>query len=133
VQARKTSPESPVLYQRYFNPWVIYVILPQAKKKEYKIPSRSPLSHAPAGWMGGGVPAHKTVGGPAAVIAIAYGTLRFCFFGMNEYPGRFAFGIVENSMRIMVDGDDIRVAFSKDLQREPLSFCDQAVAWLHYC
>jgi len=24
-------------------------------------------------------------------------------------------------MRIMVDGDDIRVAFSKDLQREPLS------------
>jgi len=28
---------------------------------------------------------------------------------------------VENSMRTMVDGDDIRVAFSKDLQREPLS------------
>jgi len=28
---------------------------------------------------------------------------------------------VESSMRIMVDGDDIRVAFSKDLQREPLS------------
>jgi len=38
----------------------------------------------------------------------------------------FAFDIVESSMRIMVDGDDIRVAFSKDLQREPLSFCDQA-------
>jgi len=33
----------------------------------------------------------------------------------------FAFDIVKNSMRIMVDGDDIRVAFSKDLQREPLS------------
>jgi len=35
-------------------------------------------------------------------------------------------------MRIMVDGDDIRVAFSKDLQREPLELkaCDQAVAWL---
>jgi len=35
----------------------------------------------------------------------------------------FAFDIVESSMRIMVDGDDIRVAFSKyvDLQREPLS------------
>jgi len=33
----------------------------------------------------------------------------------------FAFDIVENSMRIMVDGDDIRVACSKDLQREPLS------------
>jgi len=35
----------------------------------------------------------------------------------------FAFDRVENSMRIMamVDGDDIRVAFSKDLQREPLS------------
>jgi len=34
----------------------------------------------------------------------------------------FVFGIVENSMRIMVDGgDDIRVAFSKDLPREPLS------------
>jgi len=27
----------------------------------------------------------------------------------------FAFDIVESSMRIMVDGDDIRVAFSKDL------------------
>jgi len=38
--------------------------------------------------------------------------------------------IVENSMRIMVDGDDIRVAFSKDLHREALS---QAVAWLDYC
>jgi len=33
----------------------------------------------------------------------------------------FAFDIVESSMRIMVDGDDIRVVFSKDLQREPLS------------
>jgi len=33
----------------------------------------------------------------------------------------FAFDIVENSMRIMVDGDDIRLAFSRDLQREPLS------------
>jgi len=33
----------------------------------------------------------------------------------------FAFDIVESSMRIMVDDDDIRVAFSKDLQREPLS------------
>jgi len=31
------------------------------------------------------------------------------------------FDIVESSMRIMVDGDGIRVAFSKDLQREPLS------------
>jgi len=27
----------------------------------------------------------------------------------------FAFDIVESSMRITVDGDDIRVAFSKDL------------------
>jgi len=33
----------------------------------------------------------------------------------------FVFGTVENSMRIMVDGGDIRVDFSKDLQREPLS------------
>jgi len=33
----------------------------------------------------------------------------------------FVFGIVENSMRIMVDSGDIRVAFSKDLPREPLS------------
>jgi len=33
----------------------------------------------------------------------------------------FALDIVESSMRIMVEGDDIRVAFSKDLQREPLS------------
>jgi len=35
----------------------------------------------------------------------------------------FAFDIAESSMRIMVDGDDIRVAFeiSKDLQKEPLS------------
>jgi len=33
----------------------------------------------------------------------------------------FAFDIVESSMRIMVDGDDIRVAVSKDLQMEPLS------------
>jgi len=33
----------------------------------------------------------------------------------------FAFDIVESSMRIMVDDDDIRVAFSQDLQREPLS------------
>jgi len=33
----------------------------------------------------------------------------------------FTFDIVESSMRIMVDGDDIRVAFSKDLQRELLS------------
>jgi len=32
-----------------------------------------------------------------------------------------AFDIVESSMRIMVDDDDIRVAFSKGLQREPLS------------
>jgi len=31
----------------------------------------------------------------------------------------FAFDMVESSMRIMVDDDDIRVAFSKDLQREP--------------
>jgi len=28
---------------------------------------------------------------------------------------------VRHTMRIMVDGDDIKVAFSKDLQREPLS------------
>jgi len=44
----------------------------------------------------------------------------------------FAFDIVENSMNLMVDGDDIRVAFSKDLyiQKEPLSL-SQAVAWLH--
>jgi len=33
----------------------------------------------------------------------------------------FVFGIVEKSMRLMVDGGDIRVAFSKDLPREPLS------------
>jgi len=33
----------------------------------------------------------------------------------------FAFDIVESSMRIMVDGDDTRVAFSKDLQKEHLS------------
>jgi len=33
----------------------------------------------------------------------------------------FAFDIVETSMRIMVDADDIRLIFSKDLQREPLS------------
>jgi len=33
----------------------------------------------------------------------------------------FAFDIMESSMRIMVDRDDIRVAFSKDLRREPLS------------
>jgi len=33
----------------------------------------------------------------------------------------FAFDIVESSMRIMVEDDDSRVAFSKDLQREPLS------------
>jgi len=32
----------------------------------------------------------------------------------NEYTP-FAFDTVQNSMRIMVDGDDIRVAFSKDL------------------
>jgi len=32
-----------------------------------------------------------------------------------------AFDIVESSMKIMVDGDDIRVAFSEDLQRESLS------------
>jgi len=50
----------------------------------------------------------------------------------DEYS--FPFDIVENSLRIMVDtveasqevwqisgDDDIRVAFSKDLQREPLS------------
>jgi len=30
----------------------------------------------------------------------------------------FVFNIVENSMRIMVDGDDVRVAFSKDLPCE---------------
>jgi len=36
----------------------------------------------------------------------------------------FAFDVVENSMRVVVDGDDIRVAFSnKDLQREPLRAC----------
>jgi len=34
----------------------------------------------------------------------------------DEYTP-FAFDMEENSMRIMVDGDDIRVAFSKDLQR----------------
>jgi len=33
----------------------------------------------------------------------------------------FAFDIVKNLMRIMVDGVDIRVPFSKDLQRESLS------------
>jgi len=33
-----------------------------------------------------------------------------------------AFDIVENSVRIMMDGDGVRVAFSKDLQREPLSW-----------
>jgi len=33
----------------------------------------------------------------------------------------FAFDIVEISMRIMVDGDDIRWVFSKDLQNESLS------------
>jgi len=33
----------------------------------------------------------------------------------------FTFDIMESSMRIMTDGDDIRVAFFKDLQREPLS------------
>jgi len=33
----------------------------------------------------------------------------------------FAFDTVESSMRIVVDGDGIRVAFSKDLQSEPLS------------
>jgi len=33
----------------------------------------------------------------------------------------FVFDIVESSIRIMVDDDDIRVAFSKDLPREPLS------------
>jgi len=33
----------------------------------------------------------------------------------------FAFDTVESSMRITVDGGGARVAFSKDLQREPLS------------
>jgi len=32
-----------------------------------------------------------------------------------------AFDTVENSTRIVVDGDGIRVAFSRDLQRDPLS------------
>jgi len=35
-------------------------------------------------------------------------------------PLRVRLCIVENSTRIMVDGEDIRVAFSKDLQSEPL-------------
>jgi len=34
----------------------------------------------------------------------------------NEYPFCVLDYKVENSIRIMVDGDDIRVAFSKDLQ-----------------
>jgi len=37
----------------------------------------------------------------------------------DEYP--FCVRRSGNSMRIMVDGDEIRVAFFKDLQREPLS------------
>jgi len=47
----------------------------------------------------------------------------------------FAFDIlVENSTRTVVDGDGMHVRVwpsPKDLQREPLSLCDQAAAWLH--
>jgi len=47
----------------------------------------------------------------------------------------FALDIEENSMRVTVDGGGVRVASSKDLQRESLILgtvvASQAVAWLH--
>jgi len=38
---------------------------------------------------------------------------------MMSTPFAFHLGLVENSVRVTVDGDGIRVAFSKYLQREP--------------